>query len=270
MAAFPDIVLPNEFDASKLSFYSPKVQDNGAKVIYLSYEGKKLFLQTPEMSAPFGMSKWDNDGKVKYSLDLSFKGKESREVLNKFFENMRAMDKKLVEDGLNNSQAWFKKKYTSFDVVDALYTPVIKFPKDKNGDVTDKYPPTMKLSLPHNGTQFTCDVYDKNKNPCDLTTIETKGSRVSAIIQCTGIWIAGSKFGCSWRVKQLQITPPATIKGYAFRPIDDDDEKDIDEDDEDPKEILAGAAVASDDEDVVDESEDELDAKPTKRVVRKK
>ena len=273
------IVLPNDFDASQVTYSSPRILDNGGKVIYMSYAGKKLLMQTPEMSAPFGVSKWNNDGKSndKYSLDLSFKGRESREVLNKFFDGLRALDKKLVHDGMVNSQNWFKKTYKSVDVVEALYTPIIKFPKDKNGEITDKYPPTLKMTLPHDGNTFMCDVYDSAKNLVDLSSIETKGSRVSAIIQCVGIWVAGTKFGCSWKVVQMKVTPPATIKGYAFKELNDkivDDDIEDDED-EDVKPHIKDvedeeddtAANGDDEEDEIEESEDELE---TKKVVVKK
>ena len=269
------IVLPSDFDVKNITYSEPRVLDNGGKVIYISYNKKKLVMQTPEMVAPFGLSKWNNEGKSadKYSFDLSFKGKESRDVLNKFFDGLKSFDKKLVEDGLTNCQTWFKKAHKSVDVVEALYTPIIKYAKDKNGDINDKYPPTFKMTVPHNGTNFACDVYDNNRNLVDLSSLETKGSRVSAIVQCVGIWVAGTKFGCSWKVLQMKITPPSTIKGYAFKEIDDKVEKDIDDDDEEDceneaeaKDIMADAVASSDDDEVEesDDEDDDLEAKSSK------
>lgn len=244
-----DIILPGSFSAKKLSFSTPRVLDNGGKVIYISYSGKPLVLQTPEMVCPFGLNKWNNDGKAndKYSLDLSFKGKESREILQKFFDAMQDFDKTLVKAGLDNSQQWFKKKYASLDVVEALYTPTIKFAKDKStGDITDKYPPTFKINIPFRDGQFDCEVFDKSKNMIDLNEVETKGAKVSAIIRCTGIWIAGSKYGCSFKLMQMRVNPPSTIKGYAFKDLDEKVDQVEDEDDEvvknvDPKEIFESA-----------------------------
>lgn len=271
-------MLPSDFDASNITYSEPRILDNGGKVIYVSYNKKKLIMQTPEMVAPFGLSKWNNEGKAndKYSLDLSFKGKETRDVLVKFYDGFKSFDKKLVEDGLKHCQTWLKKQYKSLDVVEALYTPIVKHAKD------DKYPPTFKLTLPHNGSQFTCDVYDCNRNLVDITSLETKGARVSAIIQCVGIWIAGSKYGCSWKVLQMKVTPPSTIKGYAFKELNDkvEDEISDDEDDgdhvggDDAKTLMADVAAAKldddeDDEEAVIESDDELDVKPAKTVVKK-
>lgn len=273
------IVLPSEFDVSNITYSEPRVLDNGGKVIYVSYNKKKLIMQTPEMVAPFGLSKWNNEGKSndKYSLDLSFKGRESREILGRYFDGLKSFDKKLVEDGLKHCQSWMKKQYKSLDVVEALYTPIVKHAKD------DKYPPTYKLTIPHNGTQFTCDVYDANRNLVDIGNIETKGARVSAIVQCVGIWIAGSKYGCSWKVLQMKISPPATIKGYAFKELNDKAENEIDDDEEehvgggvDTKALMEDVAAAKlndddddEEEEAVIESDDELDIKPAKTVVKK-
>jgi hypothetical protein len=266
----PAVVLPNEFDASKLTYNPPRKLDNGGKVIYISYSGNKLLLQTPEMVAPFGMNKWDNDGKgpVKYSLDLSFQGKENREVLNKFYEGLQAMDKKLLHDGMVNSESWLNKKIKSLDAAEALYTEIVKKPKDA------KYSPTVKVTLPHDGSSFTFPVYDAQRNKVDLSSIETKRARVSVIVQCVGIWVAGSKFGCSWKVIQMKITPPAALKGYAFREIADDKviDNDVEEDEEEQaKDVIANADIEDEeDEEEVEESDDELDAKPAAVIKKKK
>ncbi len=279
-----NIIIPGEFNAKKISFLTPRVLDNGGKVIYISYAGKPLIFQTPEMIAPFGMGKWANEGRAndKYTLDLSFKGKETREHLQYFFDGLQELDKTLVKAGLDNSQAWFKKKYSSLDVVEALYTPTVKYAKDKaTGENTDKYPPTFKINLPYRDGQFECEVYDRNRNIVDLNGIETKGAKVSAIIRCTGIWIAGSKYGCSFKVLQMRISPPSTIKGYAFKEIDDKVDDDIDEEEAgvtqnvDPNEIFEGAAPNEKEKEELiesseEESEDELEAKPEPVVPKKK
>jgi hypothetical protein len=276
------IVLPLEFDASNITYSEPRILDNGGKVIYVSYNKKKLIIQTPEMDLPFGLSKWNNEGKAadKYSMDLSFKGKDGRDVLGRFFDNMKNLDGKLVDDGLANCRTWFKTTHKSRDVVDALYTPLVKYSKDKNGDVNDKYPPNFKVTVPHNGTTFTCDVYDDTKKIVDLSTIETKGGKCSAIVQCVGIWIAGVKFGCSWKVLQMKVSPPTRIKGYAFKDICEKVEKDIDEDDEDvivddedAKDCIEGARQEDEEEEVIEsDEEDDLEVKPkppVKKVVKK-
>jgi len=273
-----NIILPSEFNPKKITFAAPRnLGNNGGKVIYVSYGGKPLIFQTPEMSVPFGMNKWEND---KYTLDLSFKGKETRDNLQAFFDGLVELDKTLVKAGLDNSQTWFKKKYTSLDVVEALYTPTVKYAKDKaTGDITDKYPPTFKLNLPFRDGAFGCEVYDKSKNLVDLQTMETKGARVSAIIRCTGIWIAGGKYGCSFKVLQMRVVPPTTFKGYAFKEVEDKIDDDIEEHEdgvEEPSGEGEDAKVVEDDanvdegDELIESSEDELEATPKPVAVKKK
>jgi len=45
-----------------------------------------------------------------------------------------------------------------------------------------------------------------------------KRSQVGAIVQCTGIWFAGGKYGTTWKVVQLRVdSQPEQIRGPAFR-----------------------------------------------------
>lgn len=222
----PPIVLAKNFDINNVSYSEPRALESGGKIVYLSYNGTPLIMQTPVMSAPFGLSMWDNDGKVapKYSLDLSFKGMDTSPQLRSFYDALENLDQRLVDDGFANQSSWFKgKKYGSRDIVEALYTTQIKYPKDRDtGERTDKYPSTFKLGVPFRDGAFACDVFDDNKQPVDINTIETKGAHVTAIVQCTGIWFAGGKFGASWRIVQMKVVPNKTaFVGYAFR--DDDD-----------------------------------------------
>lgn len=282
------IILPANLEVSSVSYSAPRTLDNGGRSIYVSLNRSPIVLQTPEMVAPYGISNWNDDGKGpdKYSLDLSFKGKEGRENLNTFFEKMVALDKKLVRDGVDNSMTWLKKKYNSVDVVEALYTPMVKYAKDKTtGEITDKYPPTFKLKIPFNNGSFQCEVYDTKRNSLNLRDLidngSLKGAKVTAIIQCLGIWVAGGKYGCSWKVLQMRVSMPQAIKGYAFKELEDDkaEESDIedDEDDEKPNNVLAhatkelsGLAVEDDEDELIESSEDELDAPVVKKDVKKR
>lgn len=265
-------MLPADFDVSKAHFGTPRTNDNGGKSIYLSFNKAPIVLQTPEMIAPFGKQKWENDkGVTKYTLDLSFKGMESRDLLKTFFDKMNDLDEKLVDSALENSFDWLKKKGVSREVVKNLYTPLVRHPIDKaTGEISTKYPPTFKLSLPFKDGAFTTEVYDASRKLVDLNSIETKGARVTAIIQCLGVWVAAGKFGCTWKVLQMKVVPPQAIKGYAFKEVENDvvdDEVDSDkEDDDDADEVHNHAPVVAndddeEDDDVVESSDDELDTK---------
>lgn len=263
------ITLAKEFDINNVSFSDVRMLDNGGKVVYVSYNKAPLILQTPQMSAPFGMSKWDNEGKIntKYTIDLSFKAMEKNPNMQAFFNALEAMDAKLVEDGFKNQVSWFKgKKYGSKEIVEALYTPLIRHAKDKmTGEITDKYPPTFKLTVPFKDGRFTCEAFDDARDSIDLSAVELKGSKVTAIIQCMGLWFAGGKFGSTWRIVQMKVVPNAVIRGYAFKEIADDNvvEEDIDEHNGhgDPKEVmdLAVGKPHSEDEQAGSSDDDDVD-----------
>jgi hypothetical protein len=261
------IVLPSNLNVSSISYSAPRTLDNGGRMIYMNLNRSPIVIQTPEMVAPYGVSNWNDDGKGpdKYTLDLSFKGKEIREKLNVFFEKMTALDKKLVHDGVDNSMTWLKKKINSADVVEALYTPIVKHAKDKTtGEITDKYPPTMKMKLPCINGAFQCEVYDTKRRQVNLKELidngSLKGAKVTAIIQCQGLWVAGGKYGCSWKVLQMRVSPPQAIKGYAFKDIEEDKTEDSDiEDDNKDTSTPSKNVVDDDDEEYIQSSDDELE-----------
>ena len=293
-----NIILPANFSVKDIQYGTPRTLDSGGKSIYLSLNKAPIVIQTPEMWAPFGKQKWENEkGVPKFTLDLSFKGQESRPVLETFYTKMTELDNKLIDDGVENSFEWLKKKNISREVASNLHTKLVRHHVDKDtGEITNKYPPTFKLTLPwkaknpanpSEGGDFTCEVFDNNKNRVDLNTIETKGCKVTAIIQCLGLWSAAGKYGCTWKVLQMRIVPPPTIKGYAFKEIENDkvEDEDIDEGKEDeedeevdPDEILHHSHIdktSNDDDDVVDstDEDDDLEVKkpePVKTVPAKK
>ena len=228
----PTITLSKDFDINNLSFSDVKVLENGGRLVYVSYRKAPLLLQTPVMKAPFGLSKWDsNDSKAnaKYTLDLSFQGAEGSNSLAAFQKVLETIDERMVTECFANAGTWMKgKKISSREIVEALYTPVLKYAKDKEtGEVSDKYPPTIKLSVPFKDGAFACDVYDNKKQLADLNAMETKGAKVTAIVQCTGVWQAAGRYGLSWKIIQMRVQPSAThLKSYAFQDESDNEEED--------------------------------------------
>ena len=266
-----NIIPFTDFSAAAVEVSKLRTLENNGKMVYLSYKGKPIVLQTPEMIAPYGLSKWDNDGKIpsKYTLDLSFKGMDSRDMLKKFYDAMEEFDKSMLNSGFERSEEWFKKKHPS-SVIEALYTCVVRRSKD------DKYPPTFKMTVPYDansmdptgGVCFTTKVFDKvSKNKLDLNIVNLKQARVTAIVQCTGIWIAGGKFGTTWKALQLRVEQTSKIPEYAFRDIEGDNADLDEEDDEDDIDDVVNTSKTNDEDsdDFIeddDDAEDELEKKP--------
>lgn len=215
------VVQSSDFNTSNISFSQVKILDNGGKQAYLNYGGRSLTMQTASMAVPYGMSVFDKQGPVKYSVDLSFRGYEDKSSkIATFYEAMTQLDEYMIDQGVKNSQAWFKNKLTR-EVVEAFYTPVVRVSKDANGN-PKPYPPSFKVALKKRNGSDTFDVqtYDDQKRPYEGVPLEdllVKGAQITVLVQCTGVWFAGSKYGLSWKAVQLRVDKlPESIRGFAF------------------------------------------------------
>lgn len=252
----------------ELTYGEVRQLDKGARSVFINYNKKPLLLQTPPMKCVFGVKCWPSapgadEGNEKATMELAFSARED----DVFLAKAKAFDAKIVQDCLEKSGMWLKGKYNSADVVRALYTPLVRYPKDKfTGEVSNKYPPTIRLALPRHNGSIVCDAYDLNKQPLDINTVELKGAQVTAIIQCLGVWIAAGKFGVSWKVVQLRVKPSERITGFAFHA----EEGEADQEEE----VVAPAAVVTDtyietsseEEDTDSDSDSEANADDVKDV----
>lgn len=275
-----NVNLPKNVDISNLTFSQMNVLKNGGKSVFINLNKGPLIVQTPTMVTPFGLSKYQHDTEAskseieKWTLQLSLRDIETNKSMSHFYKFLKDLDASVLSECTTNSKLWFKKQYTE-DILRELCSPLIIYPKDKvTGEITDKYAPMFRLSVPMIGGQITCDCFDNNKNKVDLSTVD-KGSKVRAIIQCSGIWFIGSKFGLSWKVIQLQVQPQTSISGFAFMNDDDCGEEEdpkrefiqTSDDEEDP---LDKGITDTYEEPNVEEQEQETPSVPEKKSRGKK
>ena len=213
------IVAPSSFDASNVSITAPKLLQSGAKQAYLNYDSRKLTMQIGSLPVPYGMSVFDKAGPVKYSVDLSLRGYEGENPKAKsVYEAFAALDEHMIQQGVKNSKSWFKQEL-SRDVVKAFYTPILRFSKDADGN-PKPYPPTVKVALKQRDGKFETRVYDDKKRELTELPMEdvlVKGAAITVLMECTGVWFAGSKYGISWKAIQLRVDSlPDRIRGFAF------------------------------------------------------
>jgi len=228
------IVQPSAFSVSKVSVSQPKVLDSGGKLAYVNYgDSRSLLIQTPSLPSPFGMNVFDKNGPPKYSLDLALRGYQEAGKVKAFYDALSSLDEFMIDLGVKNSKLWFKADMKR-EVIQAFYTPIVKFGRDKEGNQTP-YPPNVKLQLRKNREgAFETEFYgeDARSNPkakpLDLeeTPLETflvKKVEVTALMQCTGVWFAGGKYGLSWKAVQVRLdSVPAGLRGYGF--VNDEEE----------------------------------------------
>lgn len=238
--AVSNITLAKNIDWSKLSYGAVKpLGTTGGKIVPMYYAGKPLILQTSELTAKFGLGRWDNETtkEVKYSIEASFANPADQNKTGEaFFNAMTDFDKKLVQDAMSNSMDWFRKKIATTEVVEALYTPSLRYSKDKEtGEQSTKFPPMFRLNLPYKDGRLLCKTYNDQRQEVDLLSIENKvkGAKVMGIVRCAGVWLVGGKFGCTWKVEQLKVTPNSNaLEGFAFQDMEDEDTLcDTDDDD---------------------------------------
>ena len=216
----------SESEFTRISYGDVKLGQKGGKSAFVGYCGKPLLLQTPMMLLPFGVNVFQKEGEEdQYSLNLSFGGYEDNEKIRAFKQFGEYFDNKILTDACStHSLKWFTKKMMNREVVEALYTPMVKYSKNKEtGEINTQYPPTINIKVRCKEGRFLCDVYDSNRNKIadpNLLELIPKGSMAQALIRCNGMWFVGGKFGCTWSLVQIKVIPPPRLEGYGF--IDDE------------------------------------------------
>ena len=294
------ILKPKNFKESEMSFSEVKTNQYGGKAVYLRYNDNKFRVQTPKMYLPYGLNEDevtdDKTGEVmghKYSINLSFKGIDKKEgvseaaskhasKLQEFHDMLTGMNDQILKEASQKSMGWLRQKNADINLVRALNKPILQQSVDKEtGEPDGKWPDTLKAKCPIYEGKFKTEVYDEKKEPVDLKEWLVKGAEVVCLLECTGIWFAGSKFGVGWKVVQCQVKfKPQENYGYCAILADSDDE---DEDDavvvnvsdqvvetdsnsNDSNDLDEG--VNDDDDDDDDEEDDEEEEIPAPKKVK--
>ena len=212
-----------QFDPSKTKYSAPKANASGGKAIsvFSTSINSGLKISTPLMLT-WGAS--DFEGNKQYAMSLQFPSPEYMTVdTEAFFRNMKTFEDNIKADALTNSQEWFGKIHKSPDVIDALFTPMLKYPKDKQTkDFDYSKSPILSVKTPNYEGTWRFEVYDEDENklypdssnallnPLDFLQ---RGIHLACIIQCGGLWFANGKFGITWRLAQAVVQKPKETIG---------------------------------------------------------
>jgi len=222
------IVSGVEFNPSTDStFTKAKINSNGRKQVGIlnGKTMKSLYMSTPLMLT-WGVNEYSDDNKNSYDMALQFPRDEyDNENCAQFLKNMQAFETKIKQAAIENSRDWLNKSKLTPDAVDALWSPMLKYPKDKEtGDSDYSRPPTLKVKIPYWEGEFkNVEIYNENREPLYPNTSDeepksiqdliVKGSNIATIIQCGGIWVANGKFGVTWKLFQAVVKPRASLVG---------------------------------------------------------
>ena len=139
-----------------------------------------------------------------------------------FLEGLKALEEKVKRDTTETySREWFNKPKMSPEVVEALWTPMLRYPKDDNGDFDYTRAPSLRIKVPYWDGKFNTELYDmegeclfpSEDDSLSPMSLVQKGQNIAVVIQCGGIWFANGKFGMTWRLLQAVVQPRATLKG---------------------------------------------------------
>jgi len=225
-----------------MKYTKPKVNSVGGRSVGIvnAKTSTVLNLSSPLMLT-WGVNDFTDEksGKVSYDLALQFpnEGFETP-ATKKFLTNITAFEKRIKEDAIANSKEWFSKPKMTADAVDALWTPILKYPKNKDtleADLTRA--PTLKVKLPFwDGQWKELELYDVDMQPIfpdpsnpalSPKDLIAKGSHIAVSIQCGGIWFANGKFGVTWKLFQAIVKPKMSLKGKCHIKLDDEEKTKI-------------------------------------------
>ncbi len=222
------IITPESFNAAALTVSPIKVNEKtGAKSCFLNYQGGKVLIQTAvEMRCPYGLNVFtglngEKAANPDYSIDLDLAGYDGDGEIADYYKMMVAFENFAKSEGLKNRRQWFKDDDLDLKMVGKMFSSTIKFPKDKDGN-PKPYPPTQKVKMNIGGKpELATKFYDPEGTPLrgDPKTLLGTGSKVTAILQCGGLWFAAGKFGITWRDNQVIVHSSgssASVPEFAF------------------------------------------------------
>jgi len=175
---------------------APKVMQNERDYYYpLYFRGFKCKIQTPVMQLMFGIQKFKNPGSdvQKYSLHLSLRCSDTE--TKQFKTLLREIDN-------------YAKINTNLPP-DTYFSPI------RHNYANPDLHPVLRVKIPSQEDVLMCDIYTEhtvlNEPTYNEATEALKHKNyVRCILELSNIWVAGSKFGVSYKLVQIQIVPQNT------------------------------------------------------------
>jgi hypothetical protein len=221
------------FNLNNIMYTSPKSSPQGGKSVNILNKTTKtgLRLSTPIMLT-WGASDFVDEktgvGNGKFEMSLQFPSQEYKtEDTDLFLKNMQAFQDKIKSDALIYSKEWFGKVHKSSEIIDELFSPMLKYPNFKGTREPDyNKQPALKIKIPLWEGSWKCEIYDEDgeklfpslKNQV-ITPLDylKKGANIAVLIQFGGIWFVNGKFSISWKLIQAVVQKPKpSLTGQCF------------------------------------------------------
>ena len=286
------IIKAVNLDLNKVSFSDVKVDNHGRKMVYVNYNGGKIMVQTPKMYVPNGIKRWRKKDAVdnkddSFEMELSFGGEDKEDKnsveIKEFHNKMEDFDSLVKKNIMSKSKEWLGKQKVSMETIeDAYYSPSVRIPVDKDGNVLD-YPSRIRAKLDReretdsdnftgrflSNKRFKTPVlmFDDQKNQIDMNEsnfdmVVPKGSQVICVLELVYLSIT-SKVSAKWKLVQAKVFKnQQSITGYAM--LDEDlEEVDLETENEDDlvketEKLNVSEEDVEKDDDVEEEEEEEV------------
>ena len=199
---------PEVIQLSQMSFSKIK-QGTHLKNVYIHVDNNKLHIQVPKSRVPFGVSCYESQDQSqpdKKELTISLGRDENKHMI----QFLKDLDNHIMEHAKENSEEWFGKKMS-----DEL---IKEFYKQSYDQKNPNYPPNFRVKI-HKDV----NIYDTKRQIQDLSYLD-KGDNAAMVVELSGIWISGKRFGVTWRLKQMKVYKQAKLNSYAFIDSEDEDE----------------------------------------------
>lgn len=179
-----------------------------------------LKFSTPKMlSWGINENDFDGNGKKSYDMSLQFPSPEYATAdSTAFLENVKRLQDHVLQEAETNAKKWFGKPHTK-DVVNALFAPLLRYPKNKETEEVDyTKAPSLRIKVPFWDGKFNVEIYDTSgtlifpKEGVNICSVVPKGSEVTTLIQAGGVWFAGGKFGVTLRPVQVVVKPKPQLQ----------------------------------------------------------
>ena len=216
-----------------LKYTQPKNLDTGGKIVNFK---QKLLIRSP-MQKTYGARDFVKegqevgDGKFKLGMQFSCEDEEegvepgtSEEAIYK--KNMLALDDLLRNEIFIHSVEWFGKT-KSKEVIEELYSPIVRFPKTNNVvDYTRE--PAYSIKLPRYDDVWKFQIFDEEANCLfpnasdpflDPLTLIPKSGKVANLFSVNGFVIINQSIFPSLSLVQTQVSSfNASTDGICFLP----------------------------------------------------
>jgi len=249
------------FTTDDIDFSKPKVNKSGGKSVNIVNKSSKSYLTiTSPLMLTWGVQEFvdDQSGRKSYDMSLQFpKDDYATPETTAFLERLTEFEISIKKHVQENSKALLNKVKVSDDVVDALFHPMLRYPKDPStGEPDMTRSPTVRVKLSYWDNSFDCEIYDMqgtslfpNENGVGPMELVPKAINLATIMRSGGIWFANGKFGVTWRLVQAMVKPRPTLKGRCFIQLSDADKTRLNtQQDDDDDEVAVEVAESSDDE----------------------